>query len=165
MIISIVYAIISDSIDFRIWDLIFTYSNINISSIHDIIFVTLIVSKEIFGAFPTPMMSFLPCFPMALYLEKYKIFSTLLTHNIPYELLVSFNHVSNILNPQGFGVPYCFTKKKNMSNPMPLVFPMCFFNTHVIVYCYFVKPCQHNRLFVLPYLSSSHLVYYIIGVV
>ncbi len=48
--------------------------------------------------------------------------------------------------------------KKIMSNPMPIMFSMCFFNTRTIAYCYFVIPCQNSLLllFFLLFLIFRH---------
>jgi hypothetical protein len=62
--------------------------------------------------------------------------------------LVSFDFVSNILNPHS-------PKKKIMSNLMCWMFPMFIFKTLGIAACYFVIPCWHFHLFVVPHLSSS----------
>jgi hypothetical protein len=44
----------------------------------------------------------------------------------PMYFMVSFDIVSNALNPQHIGAPYCLNFKKLMSNLMPLMFPHAF---------------------------------------
>ncbi len=160
MIIQIVYEIIFISITFRIWYFIFTYYNINIFSIHDIPFGTFIASKDLFWAFPTfpdVLPTMLPNDPWFEKNIKYKIFSTLMpTMSLMY-LLVSFN-ISNAVNHQHLGTLYCPKIKIKISYPTqwanaPSVSNIAFQQPYYC--CYFVIPCQHFHLFVVPHLSSS----------
>jgi hypothetical protein len=51
--------------------------------------------------------------------------------------------------------PLLLEKKMFVSNMVLLVFWMSLFDTHVIICCHFVIPCQHSHLFIVLHLPSS----------
>ncbi len=69
--------------------------------------------------------------------------------------LVFSNIMSNALNPQHLDALYCLKRKCLCLTWCFRCFECLFFDTYVIVCCYFVIPCQYSHLFIIPHLSSS----------